>query len=108
VGSKTDHVLAYLRLRLPSSKAHRPELARGDSAMVRELKVLGRATPLGQVWSESRQHRGYGASLMAEAERTAKEEWNSRKLFVISALGTKEYYHKLGYNDEGPYVSKVL
>jgi elongator complex protein 3 len=108
VGSKTDRVLAYLRLRLPSSRAHRPELASVDCAVVRELKVLGRATPLGQVWSESKQHRGYGASLMAEAERIAEEEWNLRKLFVISALGTKEYYYMLGYGDEGPYVSKVL
>jgi elongator complex protein 3 len=108
VGSKTDRVLAYLRLRLPSSRAHRPELASVDCAVVRELKVLGRATPLGRVWSESKQHRGYGASLMAEAERIAEEEWNLRKLFVISALGTKEYYYMLGYGDEGPYVSKVL
>jgi elongator complex protein 3 len=108
VGSETDRVLAYLRMRLPSSKVHRSEFSRGDSTIVRELKVLGRATPLGRVWRESRQHRGYGTSLMAEAERVAKEEWNSRKLFVISALGTKEYYHRLGYSDEGPYVSKVL
>ncbi|HYA22290.1 MAG TPA: elongator complex protein 3 [Thermoproteota archaeon] len=108
VGSRTDHVLAYLRLRFPSSRTHRPELARGDSAIVRELKVLGRATPLGKVWNESRQHRGYGVSLMAEAERIAKEEWNLRRLLVISALGTKEYYYRLGYSDDGPYVSKVL
>lgn len=108
VGGKTDHVLAYLRLRLPSSKAHRAEFARGDSAIVRELKVLGRATPLGKVWRESEQHRGYGTSLMAEAERIAREEWDLRKLFVISALGTKEYYHRLGYDDDGPYMSMSL
>jgi len=108
VGGQTDRVLAYLRLRLPSSEAHRPELAGRNSAIVRELKVLGRATPLGKVWAGSRQHRGYGTSLMAEAERIAKEEWNLKKIFVISALGTKEYYSGLGYSDEGPYMSKVL
>jgi len=27
---------------------------------------------------------------------------------VISAIGTREYYKKIGYVKNGPYVSKVL
>jgi elongator complex protein 3 len=108
VRKSSDRLFAYLRLRRPSQRAHRPELRGGDCAIVRELKVLGRATPLGAIWEDSRQHRGYGSFLMAEAERTAREDWGASKLLVISALGTKEYYSKLGYLDDGPYMSKAL
>jgi elongator complex protein 3 len=34
---------------------------------------------------------------------------NVDKIAVISAVGTREYYKKqLGYQQDGPYVSKVL
>jgi elongator complex protein 3 len=45
---------------------------------------------------------------MWEAERIAKTEFGVKKLSVISAVGTREYYKKLGYVQNGPYVSKVL
>jgi len=31
-----------------------------------------------------------------------------KKLLVISAVGTREYYKKLGYSLDGPYMSKQL
>jgi len=107
-GKESDRLFAYLRLRKPSRRTHRPELRNRKCAIVRELKVLGRATPLGAVWAGSEQHRGLGSFLMSEAEGTAKEEWNADRLFVTSALGTKEYYARLGYRDEGPYMTKAL
>jgi histone acetyltransferase (RNA polymerase elongator complex component) len=30
------------------------------------------------------------------------------KILVMSALGTKEYFKRLGYGKEGVYVSKTL
>ena len=45
---------------------------------------------------------------MLEAERLAKEELSIRKLLVISAVGTREYYKRLGYELEGPYMVKIL
>ena len=45
---------------------------------------------------------------MQEAERLAKEELSIRKLLVISAVGTREYYKRLGYELEGPYMTKIL
>jgi elongator complex protein 3 len=45
---------------------------------------------------------------MQEAERIASQEFGVRKLAVISAVGTREYYKKLGYQNDGPYMSKVL
>ena len=46
--------------------------------------------------------------MMAEAERVAREEFDLRKMVVMSALGTKEYYRGLGYQRDGVYVSKPL
>ena len=45
---------------------------------------------------------------MDEAEKISREEFDARKLLVISAVGTREYYKKLGYSLDGPYVSKQL
>ena len=45
---------------------------------------------------------------MEEAERIAKNEHRSRKISVISGIGVRSYYAKLGYTLDGPYMSKVL
>jgi elongator complex protein 3 len=45
---------------------------------------------------------------MSEAERIAREDYDAKKLLVMSALGTKEYYASLGYRKDGVYVSKSL
>ena len=52
--------------------------------------------------------QGYGTLLMEEAERIAQKEHRSKKLAVISGVGTRHYYRKLGYELEGPYVVKCL
>ena len=46
--------------------------------------------------------------LMEEAERIALEEHGSWKISVISGVGTRNYYRKLGYELDGPYMSKTL
>ena len=46
--------------------------------------------------------------LMEEAERIAREEHGSEKLAVISGVGTRHYYRKLGYELEGTYMVKTL
>lgn len=46
--------------------------------------------------------------LMEEAERIAKEEHGSWKIAVISGVGTRNYYRKIGYELEGPYMVKKL
>jgi elongator complex protein 3 len=45
---------------------------------------------------------------MREAERIAREEHGSAKMAVISGVGTRHYYRKLGYELEGPYMVKTL
>ena len=45
---------------------------------------------------------------MEEAERIAAEEHESDKITVISGIGTRNYYKKLGYYLEGAYMVKKL
>jgi len=45
---------------------------------------------------------------MEEAERISLEEHRSDKILVISGVGTRHYYRKLGYELDGPYMSKKL
>lgn len=52
--------------------------------------------------------QGYGTLLMEEAERIARHEHRSKKIAVISGVGTRHYYRKLGYELEGPYMVKNL
>jgi elongator complex protein 3 len=106
-------ILGFLRLRKVMDSC-RKELRDYDSdcpcaAIVRELHVYGQMLNVGKDGDkESSQHKGYGLQLMQEAERIAKEEFGVHKLSVISAVGTREYYKKLGYVKNGPYVSKML
>jgi elongator complex protein 3 len=104
---QNDILIGYLRLRIPSAKAFRPEITAVPSAIVRELHVYGPLVPVGK-HSKGWQHRGYGKALLAEAEKIAKEDYDLRKLLVISALGTKQYYMQLGFCRDGVYVSKSL
>jgi elongator complex protein 3 len=54
------------------------------------------------------QHQGFGTLLMEEAERIARDEHGSEKISVISGVGVRSYYKKLGYWLDGPYMSKWL
>ncbi len=103
-----DVLLGYLRMRIPSPKAHRPEITEVPSAIVRELHVYGQLVPVGKHEDSAVQHRGYGKDLLAEAERIAHDEFGLEKLLVISALGTRRYYMRHGYGRDGVYVSKRL
>lgn len=103
---REDALIGFIRLRIPSENAYRPEIM--DSAIVRELHVYGRMTPVGRRVEDAWQHRGWGRTLLSEAERISKERYDMKKLVVLSALGTKEYYKKLGYYPDGVYMSKRL
>lgn len=102
-----DSIYGFLRLRKPSNLAHRKEIGY-DSCIVRELHVYGKSLKLGEKQENQIQHSGLGKNLMKEAERISKEEFESKQLLVISAVGTREYYQKLGYSLYGPYMTKSL
>jgi elongator complex protein 3 len=101
-------LLGYLRMRIPSEKAHRAEITAVPSAIIRELHVYGQLVPVGKHSESAWQHKGYGSELLKAAERLATEKFGLKKLLVISALGTRRYYMRFGYERDGVYVSKRL
>lgn len=103
---RSKRIAGFLRLRSPSEGSHRPEMK--GSCVVRELRVYGRVVGLGMQKDNAWQHRGLGRSLMAEAEKVASEELDARRLLVTSAVGTRNYYRRLGYSSLGPYMAKSL
>lgn len=105
---KEDALIGCLRLRIPSQRAHRAEVASRRSAIIRELHIYGPALPVGGRGDGAWQHRGFGRMLVSEAERIAAEEFDAEKILVTSALGTKAYYRSLGYDRDGPYMAKEL
>ncbi|GAA6019633.1 hypothetical protein JCM11491_002833 [Sporobolomyces phaffii] len=111
-----DILVGLLRLRKCTREGtFRPELVGPDpdgnevqSSMVRELHVYGTAVPMHSRNPTLFQHQGIGTLLMEEAERIAREEHGSTKLAVISGIGVRNYYARLGYTLDGPYMSKIL
>ncbi len=100
-----DVLFGFCRLRFPSQFL-RPEMTKG-SALIRELHVFSAAAQIGKRTDESFQHRGIGKSLLMEAEEIAKQN-NKNKMIVISGIGAREYFRKLGYELEGVYMVKSI
>ena len=77
-----------------------------DAALVRELHVYGSEAGIGA--DGDWQHKGYGKKLLAHAEELSRDAGYD-KISVISGIGVRQYYkEKLGYHQDGPYVSKRL
>lgn len=105
---KQDILIGLLRLRKCSSETFKPELTGQPTSIVRELHVYGSVVPVDHKDPGKFQHQGFGTLLMEEAARIALEEHGSEKIAVISGVGTRNYYSKLGYELDGPYMSKML
>ena len=106
---KNDKLLAFLRLRV-SNRWSLPVLK--DSALIRELHVYGKVAPLNPksytLNPKFIQHKGLGKKLMAIGEKIAKKEFGFSKIAVISGIGVREYYRKLGYKLKDEYMIKSL
>jgi len=105
---ENDILIGYLRLRIPSARAHRTEIRADPCSIVRELHIYGSLVPVGKHLAKAWQHKGYGRILLTEAERISREDYDLKKILVISALGTKQYYMRFGYEYDGVYMSKRL
>ncbi|KAJ9095317.1 Elongator subunit [Naganishia friedmannii] len=106
-----DILIGLLRLRKCSEDGtFRKELVgmAGGCSLVRELHVYGTAVGVHSRDPKTFQHQGIGTLLMEEAERIAREEHGSGRLAVISGVGTRDYYRRLGYKLDGPYMVKDL
>ena len=100
-----DTLLGFVRLRLPPRSLH-PAIT-PSSALIRELHVYGQAVMIGKKEHGRAQHKGFGKRLMAKAESIGKAHGRD-KMVVISGIGAREYFRRLGYGREGPYMVKAL
>jgi len=100
-----DRLVGFTRLSLPRAPSFVPEL--GASAVIRELRVYGAALSLGLHDVARPQHQGLGARLLEAAMERAKRAGFTR-IAVISAVGTRPYYRRLGFNDGELYQYRVL
>ncbi len=101
-----DKLVGFVRLRIPSDDAHRKEVL--SSSIIREIKVFGDVVPIGESGGARWQHKGFGTRLMAEAERITHDEFGLNRSLVISGIGVRDYFRKLGYERLGPYMAKHL
>jgi elongator complex protein 3 (tRNA carboxymethyluridine synthase) len=101
----SDAVAGFLRLRFPSAVT----VGGLDAPVVRELKVLGPELPVGSegAGAGTYQHAGLGQALLARAEEVARAQGFER-IYVMSAVGTREYYRRRGFAPSGPHMAKPL
>ncbi len=101
---KNNIILGFCRLRFPSQSL-RKEITE-KTAIIREVHVYGPAAKIG---GEGKvQHKGLGKQLIQKAEEIAQKE-KKEKIVVIAGVGVRQYFiEKLGYQKDGPYVSKIL
>ncbi len=88
----------FCRLRIDSNSPVAP-------AIVRELHVYGILVSVGG--DKKVQHSGLGKLLMKEAEDIAVQG-GTAKMAVISGVGVRGYYKKLGYKEKDSYMVKTL
>lgn len=74
-------------------------------AIIRELHVYGVLVSVGG--DRKVQHSGLGRRLMKEAEEIAVRE-KAENIAVISGVGVRGYYKKLGYKEKESYMIKKL
>ena len=75
--------------------------------MIRELHVYGKMTSIVNETTLNVQHRGYGKMLVAQAEKIAQEN-GYNKIAIISGVGVRQYYEKLGYKLHNNYMIKDI
>ncbi len=100
--------LVFLRLSLPgpsSPATGMPDL--DGAAIIREVHIYGQSLPVGAEEQGAAQHIGLGSRLIQSAQDIARSQ-GYRRLAVISAIGTRRYYQRLGFQHGELYMVKDL
>lgn len=97
--AKRQVVYAFCRLRLNKNGLY--------PAFIRELHTYGQMLKIGAKNTLASQHKGAGVKLIAEVEKICKKN-RIQKLAVISGVGVRDYYRKLGYKLGGTYMVKNI
>lgn len=106
--SPGDRLAGYLRLSLPGDTS--PETGLADlqgAALIREVHIYGQSLEVGSEQEGAAQHIGLGSDLVARAEKIAADS-GFQRMAVISALGTRGYYRRLGYHDGELYMTRGI
>ena len=103
-----DSIAGFLRLSLPGPDS--PSTGLKDletAAIIREVHVYGQSLGVGKELSGAAQHAGLGTRLLAEADRIAREK-DYRRMAVIAAVGTRQYYLERGFERGELYLTKKI
>ncbi len=98
-------IAGFLRLSLPDRSRPHPLPELEGCAMIREVHVYGPALDLGLEQPGAAQHMGLGSELLEAARRLAAAAGYPR-LAIISAVGTRAYYRRFGYQLDGLYMTR--
>lgn len=106
--SPDDKLVGFLRLSLPTQNS----IASGlqdlvNAAIIREVHVYGQSLQVGEEQLGAAQHIGLGTRLIDKAEMIARQK-GFKKLSVISAIGTRNYYLNRGFKRGYLYLVKEL
>ncbi len=103
-----DQIAGFLRLSLPGADSPATGLADLDgAAIIREVHVYGQSLAVGTEQSGAAQHTGLGTRLLAEADKLARAK-GYRRMAVIAAVGTRQYYLERGFERGELYLVKNL
>jgi elongator complex protein 3 len=103
-----DRIAGFLRLSLPGEKSPATDLVDLEqAAIIREVHVYGQSLALGSAQPGASQHSGLGTRLMLAADRIALEK-GYRRMAVIAAVGTRQYYLERGFERGNLYLLKTL
>lgn len=100
-------IAGFLRLSLPNPGVDLPLPELAGHAMIREVHIYGPALLLGNESQGDAQHIGLGTQLIETAKEIARDA-GFDQIAVISAIGTRAYYRKLGFRLEGLYMTAGL
>jgi ELP3 family radical SAM enzyme/protein acetyltransferase len=100
-------IYAFLRLRFNKNPEKNFISELKGAALVRELHVYGLMLPVQRRVKDKAQHTGLGKKLMQSAEQMARRA-SYKKIAVISGIGVRDYYRKLGYRQKGSYMLKDI
>jgi elongator complex protein 3 len=101
-----DRLAGFLRLSLPGSASPRTGLADLEgAAIIREIHIYGQSLNIGGESNGAAQHAGLGARLISKAEEISHMK-GFQRLAVISAVGTRGYYLRQGFDRGEHYLTK--
>jgi len=103
-----DKLAGFVRLSLPGKDTPQTGVSDLDgAALIREVHVYGQSLPVGAEKKGAAQHAGLGTRLLEEAERIAVAR-GFKRMAVISAVGTRGYYLRRGFERGELYLTKNL